>query len=63
MLDGNRVKWNLFFDANTIYTKLSIVPHKSRVFTLVVGDMISLKCLGNVDQVVSKSQTGLLIEL
>ena len=46
----------------SLYTKLSIVPNKSRDFTLVVGDMICLQCLGNVDQVVSKSQTGLLIE-
>ena len=46
----------------SLYTKLSIVPHNIRVFTLVVGDMICLQCLGNVDQVVSKSQTGLLIE-
>ena len=46
----------------SLYTKLSIVSHKSRDFTLVVGDMICLQCLGNVEQVVSKSQTGLLIE-
>ena len=46
----------------SLYTKLSIVPLKSRDFTLVVGDMICLQCLGNVDQVVNKSQTGLLIE-
>ena len=46
----------------SLYTKLSIVPQKSRDFTLVVGDIICLQCLGNVDQVVSKSQTGLLIE-
>ena len=46
----------------SLYTKLSIVRHKSRDFTLVVGDMICLQCLGNVDQVVNKSQTGLLIE-
>ena len=46
----------------SLYTKLSIVLYKTRDFTLVVGDMICLQCLGNVDQVVSKSQTGLLIE-
>ena len=46
----------------SLYTKLSIIPHKGRDFTLVVGDMICLQCLGNVDQVVNKSQTGLLIE-
>ena len=46
----------------SLYTKLSIVPYKTRDFTLVVGDMICLQCLGNVDQVVNKSQTGLLIE-
>ena len=46
----------------SLYTKLSIVRHKSRDFTLVVGDMICLQCLGNVDQVLNKSQTGLLIE-
>ena len=46
----------------SLYTKLSIVRHKSRDFTLVVGDMICLQCLGNVDQVLNKSQTGILIE-
>ena len=46
----------------SLYTKLSIVRHKSRDFTLVVGDMICLQCLGNVDQVLNKSQTVLLIE-
>ena len=46
----------------SLYTKLSNVPNKSHDFTLVVGDMICLQCLGNVDQVVNKSQTGLLIE-
>ena len=46
----------------SLYSRLSIVPHKSRDFTVVVGDLICLQCLGNVDQVVNKSQTGLVIE-